>query len=81
MRKGSGRPGTAFQYIKGPERELERDFIKRHEVMGQLYLKRVGFRFNIRKKIISVRVMRHWYRLPRVAPSLEVLNGDLSNLF
>lgn len=49
--------------------------------MGQLYLKRVGFRFNIRKKIITVRVMRHWYRLPRVAPSLEVLNGDLSNLF
>ena len=45
------------------------------------------FRLNIRKKFFTVRVWRHWHRLPREevdAPSLETfearLDGALSSL-
>ncbi|KFW70553.1 hypothetical protein AS28_01924, partial [Pygoscelis adeliae] len=50
-------------------------------------LKDGRFRLDIRKKFFTLRVVKHWHRLPREvvdAPSLETfkvrLDGALSNL-
>jgi len=75
---------VAFQYLKGPTRKLERDFLQGRVVTGQrgngFKLKEGRFRLDIRKKFFTTRVVRHWQRLPReaaAAPSLAVLKARL----
>ncbi|PKU43685.1 hypothetical protein llap_6013 [Limosa lapponica baueri] len=81
----------AFQYLKGAyRRDRERLFIREccDRMRGNDFkLKEWRFRLDIKKKFSTVRVVRHWNRLPREAvdaPSLEVfkarLDGALSNL-
>jgi len=82
---------VAFQYLKGDykkagEGPFTRSCSDRTRGNG-FRLKEGRFRFGIRKKLFTMRVVRHWHRLPSEAvdaPSLEVfkarLNGDLSNL-
>ncbi|KAK4807122.1 hypothetical protein QYF61_018463 [Mycteria americana] len=82
---------AAFQYFKGAyKKEGDRLFSKaccdRTKSNG-FKLREGRFRVDLRKKFFTVRVVRHWNRLPREvveAPSLETfkvrLDGALSNL-
>ncbi|KAK4826680.1 hypothetical protein QYF61_010689 [Mycteria americana] len=81
----------AFQYLKGAYRkDGEGLFIREcsDRTRGSGFkLKEGRFRLDIRKKFITMRVVRHWKRLPRGvvnAPSLEVfkvrLDRALGNL-
>ncbi|KAK4822831.1 hypothetical protein QYF61_020125 [Mycteria americana] len=82
---------AAFPYLKGAYRkDGDRLFTEAHSdrIRGNGFkLKEGRFRSDIRKKYFTMRVVRHWNRLPREAvdaPSLEVfkvrLDGALSNL-
>jgi len=82
---------VAFQYLKGAYKEdgdrlFSRACSDRTRHSG-FKLKEGGFVLDIRKKFFTVRVMKHWHRLPRGvvdAPSLETFkvrwDGALSNL-
>ena len=82
---------AAFQYLKGAYgKDGEGLFIREcsDRTRGNGFkLKEGRFRIDTRKKFFTVRVVRHWNRLPRGvvdAPSLEVfkarLDGAWSNL-
>jgi len=75
---------AAFQYLKGPTRELERDFLQGPVVTGQgnngFKLRQGRFRSGVRKKLFTVREVRPWHKLPReavAAPSLAVFKARL----
>jgi len=90
-RRLRGELTAAFQYLKGAYRkDGEGLFISvcsdRTRGNGSK-LKEGRFRLDIRKKFFTMRVVKHWHRLPReavAAPSLEVfkarLDGALSNV-
>ncbi|GAB0188843.1 hypothetical protein GRJ2_001349600 [Grus japonensis] len=82
---------AAFQYPKGDYKKVGEGLFTRawnDRTRGNgLKLKEGIFRLDVRKKFFTVRVVRHWNRLPReavAAPSLEVfkarLDGTLGNL-
>ena len=82
---------AAFQYLKGACKDAGeglfiRDCSDRTRGNG-FKLKQGKFRLNIRKKFFTVRLIRHWNRLPREvvnASSLAVfktrLNRDLGDM-
>jgi len=82
---------AAFQYLKGGYRKdgegLFTGLFSDSPRGNGCKLKEGRFRLDIRKKFFTMRVVRHWHRLPReavAAPSLQVfkarLDGALSNL-
>jgi len=84
-------PIAAFQYLKGAYRKDGEGLFTRvcsDRTRGNGYNLNEGrFRLDIRKKFFTMRVVKHWNRLPREAvdaPSLSVfkvrLDGALSNL-
>ncbi|KFP17676.1 hypothetical protein Z169_10888, partial [Egretta garzetta] len=90
-RRLRGDPITAFQYLKGAYRKDGGNLFSRassDKTRGNGFKLNQGrFRLGIRKKFFTMRVVKHWNRLPREvveAPSLETLkarlDGALSNL-
>ena len=79
----------AFQYLKGIYRKAGEGLFRRagSDRRNGFKLEEGRFRLDIRKKFFTVRVVRHWNRLPSEvvdAPSLEAfkarLDGSVSNL-
>ena len=82
---------AAFQYLKGAYRKAGEGLFARawsDRTRGNIFkLKEGRFRLDIRKKFFTMRVVKHWNRLPREvveSPSLETfkarLDRALSNL-
>jgi len=82
---------AAFQYLKGACRKDAENLFSRaycdRTRSNAFKLKEGRFRLDIRKKFFTMKVVKHWNRLPREvvdAPSLETfkarLDGALSNL-
>jgi len=82
---------AAFQYLKGVYRKGGENIFSRaccdRTRSNGFKLREIRFRLDIRKKFFTIRVVKHWHRLPREvveAPSLETfearLDGALSNL-
>ena len=77
---------AAFQYLNGASKNGG-DKVQSVAIGQEVTVKSKGFRQYIRNKFFTVRVVKHWNRLPREiidAPSLEVfkvgLEGALRNL-
>jgi len=75
---------AAFQYLKEAYRKQGERLFKRvrsDRTRGNgCKLKEDRFRLDIRKKFFTMRVVKHWNRLPReavAAPSLEVFKARL----
>ncbi|GAB0192414.1 hypothetical protein GRJ2_001706700 [Grus japonensis] len=75
---------AAYQYLKGPYRKDGEGLFMREcsdRTRGNGFkLKEGRFRSDVRKKFFTVRVVRHWHRLPKEvvdAPSLEVFKASL----
>jgi len=88
---GWGDLRAAFQYLKGAYKRAGEELFTRtcsDRTKGNGFkLKEIRFRLDIRKKFFTMRVVRHWNRLPRESmdvPSLAVfkarLDGVLSSL-
>jgi len=82
---------TAFQYLKGANKKSGDKYFSRaccDRTRGNGFkVNETRFRLDIKKKFLSARVVKHWYRFPREvidAPSLETfrvrLNRALNNL-
>jgi len=82
---------AVFQYLKGAHKPDGDKLISRaccDRTRGNgCKLKEGRFKLDVRKKFLTVKVVKHWHRLPREvadAPSLETskgrLDGALSNL-
>jgi len=75
-------PIAAFSYLKGAYRkDGEEVFIRQcgdRTRENGFKLKESSFRLDIRKKFLTVRVVKHWNMLPKeavAAPSLEVFRS------